>query len=486
MKLWPKKIRRNSRLFFLIFLIFIFGLFYSFLSLRRHARFDSFAYDLGIFDQTVWLYSQFKLPFNTIKGKLILADHFSPSLVLLSPLFWLWDDVRFLLIFQAFWLAFSAWPIFLLAKKKLSFWPGLAMSALYLSFFGFQHAINFDFHASVIAAGLAAWLLYFWEKNHWLVFSLLAVFFIGFKENLALSLVALGLVSFWKKPRRLAWLMIGFSLVYFLTVVKWVIPFFSGGTYEYQPKLPKSLFGYLQGLFWPKIKIETWLYSLAWFSFLPLLFPLSLIPVAIDLGQYFLAGAKYAGTWGLFMHYRASLAPFLAWGAIEGLAVLKKRVSFKYWWLIIILPALMIQYFRHLPLNRLFKAYFWQEKTWMKNNRQLISKVGKQASVVAQNNLVPHLSHRKKIYLLWPRKKEFLLEESPCGRKSCWWLFWSGQPEYLIVDLHPGQAITHLLVKTEVELSQAIENMERMAILNLLKSKGESRLYQIDYSSQKN
>ncbi len=460
---------KNKQVVFLIFLIVVFGLLYSLLSIRRHQRFDSFAYDLGIFDQTIWQYSQLKIPWNTLKGKHIFGDHFAPTLVLLAPLYWLWNDVHALLLFQAFWLAFSAYPVFLLAKrKKLPVLTSFFVTGLYLAFFGFQHALNFDFHASVVAAGLAPWLIYFWDKQDWLKFSLSAVLFVGLKENLALMILALGLVSLLRQQKK-GLLMIIASFTYFLLVTKSIIPLFSPIGYEYQPSLPQNLLGFFQGMFWPRVKLETWFYSLAWFSFLPLLAPQTLIPVLIDLAQHFLAGEKYAGTWGLFMHYRASLGPFLVWGTIEGLVFLKSKLKLFYLTFLIILPALFFQYYLHLPLNRLSKSYFWQEEEWMKNNQALLSVIKEKAPVVAQNNLVPHLAHRDEIYLAWPRKEN-----------DRWWLFWSGNPEYLIVDLHPGQAITHLLVNSEVELREAVENMENEGRINLVKSRGESRLYWIN------
>ena len=124
-----------------------------------------------------------------------------------------------------------------------------------------------------------------------------------------------------------------------------------------------------------------------------------------------------------------------------------------------------------MPLNRLAKRYYWQDEQWMKDNRVLLAQVPVRASVVAQNNLVAHLAHRREIYLLWPRQE-----------KDEWRLFWPGQPEYLVVDLHEGQAITHLLVNSEKELAEAVVNMEKEGKIELMEKVGEARLYQIRYN----
>ncbi|MCZ4121630.1 DUF2079 domain-containing protein [Streptomyces sp. H39-S7] len=66
-------------------------------------------FDLGIFDQAVREYAHFHLPRSAIKnyhhefppGFSLLGDHFSPILVLLAPLYWVWDDPRVLIGAQA-------------------------------------------------------------------------------------------------------------------------------------------------------------------------------------------------------------------------------------------------------------------------------------------------------------------------------------------------------------------------------------------------
>jgi uncharacterized membrane protein len=71
---------------------------YALISLFRHWRFGS-GYDLGIFDQAVWLMSRFEAPASTISGYAhIFGDHFSPVLILLAPLYWVAPAPETLLI----------------------------------------------------------------------------------------------------------------------------------------------------------------------------------------------------------------------------------------------------------------------------------------------------------------------------------------------------------------------------------------------------
>jgi len=268
-----KKVLRINFKYLVFFEIFFFFVCYSLLSVVRHQHFDSFAFDVGIYDQATWQYSRFKIPYNTIKGKLILADHFTPTLILLAPLYWLWNNILILFLFQAFWIAQSAYPIFLLAKeKKLSGFSSFVVSGLYLSFYGIQNAINFDFHEIMVAVGLLPWLLLFLERKNFKIFFLLFLPFLGCKENLAFFTFGLGIILFLKNFKA------GFSvclisLLYSLFVFKFFFPLFSPNGYEYQPDFSLNFFQIIQDLFSPFEKTKTWFYSLAWFSFLPIFSP---------------------------------------------------------------------------------------------------------------------------------------------------------------------------------------------------------------------
>src|SRR3972149_4609453 len=91
------------------------------------------------------------------------ADHFTPTLLLLSPLYWIWDNVVILLLFQAFFVSLGAYPIYLLALKKTkNKLISLTLAFSYLTFFGIQNAIAFDFHPIVLATTLLAYIFWFY------------------------------------------------------------------------------------------------------------------------------------------------------------------------------------------------------------------------------------------------------------------------------------------------------------------------------------
>src|SRR3989344_3357598 len=75
-----------------------------FVSLNRYWQYNVFYYDFGIFDSAIWSVSRFKPPIIdhlAVGGKWIFADHFNPSIFLLSPLYWLTDRQEMILVVQA-------------------------------------------------------------------------------------------------------------------------------------------------------------------------------------------------------------------------------------------------------------------------------------------------------------------------------------------------------------------------------------------------
>lgn len=98
--------------------------YFSWYTINRHNTLNSYAADLSLIDQPMW---------NTVRGpggfmeltwgdhqQPRLAEHFEPILIPLALLFFVWDDVRILLIAQSAALALGALPVFWIARKQLT------------------------------------------------------------------------------------------------------------------------------------------------------------------------------------------------------------------------------------------------------------------------------------------------------------------------------------------------------------------------------
>ncbi len=148
--------------------VILISMLYSLLGVLRHEHFQSGGFDLGIYDQAVWQYSRFEFPYNTIKERFILGDHLTLTLPLIAPLYYVWDNVIILLIFQSFFITFSALGIYKISRiRKHTPYISLLVSITFSLFYGIQTAVYFDFHPIVIAVGILVWLAFFFEAKKW-------------------------------------------------------------------------------------------------------------------------------------------------------------------------------------------------------------------------------------------------------------------------------------------------------------------------------
>lgn len=464
----------------IIYWIIILSVLYSLLSIIRHNNFQSGGFDLGLYDQTIWKYSQFISPYNTIKDRFILGDHLNLTLPLVAPLYYLWDNVRIILIFQAFWISFSTLAIYKLCRhRRFSPITSFNLSFIYSIFYGIQYAVFFDFHAIVIGVGLIAWFLYFFETGRKKLTIITIILMLLTQENMGIALLGIGIFYIFKKHyRKSSILFIFLGLVWSIISAK-IVAYFSPVGFQYFPSINLNPVNLFKELFDSEEKRQVWLYSFGWFSFFPFFSIGSLLAVALDLSQYFATGPEFSRMWSPFMHHRAILAPFLLLGMLDTMEFLRKKkinvqiVSF----LLLIIPIFM-QFYFHFPLNKLSKSDYWKRESWMQDNYDLFKIVPKKVSLATQQSLVPHLSHRKEIYLIYPRVHDF--DSNICGQRSCWWLDFGGKPKYLVTDLHSNQWVTQLL-ETNQNFESAINNMQKAGKIKLEKEINSAKLYIINY-----
>ena len=93
------------------------GLFAA-LMIAKHNAFHTFALDLAKFDQAIWNTLQGRFLFSTLQNQSILANHFSPLMALLAPLFLVWSNVRLLFVVQAVGLAVAGLFLYAIVRPK--------------------------------------------------------------------------------------------------------------------------------------------------------------------------------------------------------------------------------------------------------------------------------------------------------------------------------------------------------------------------------
>jgi uncharacterized membrane protein len=459
---------------------FFFFTLYTTLSIVRHLHYGSFGFDLGIADQIVWLYSRFKAPITTIQFYTftsLLTDHLEFIYILLAPFYWLYNSVITLLIIQAFFVSFSGIPIYLLAKRKnIDHWVSNSLLFSYLLFFGIQNAIWFDVHSLAFGASLLAWFIYFLDKGNakWTLLTLVLTFLC--KEDMALLTLLIGLIYFFYGNKKIASYIISISVIYLFVVFAVYFPYFTHDGYRYAGK--SGIFSDLKlsYLYDSANKINILFYSISWFGFLPILSPIFLIPAFGDISHYFIFGHLVSGAQVIFGHYQVALAPLLVLPTIVVIGR-SKILNNKYLVLYICILAIVFQYTLHLPLSYLTKSWFWQTPSSVKNINNIIRYIPENESVVSQNNITAHLSHRNDIFTLWPSKKTFP-HVTLCGKTVCNWFRWAGKPNYLVVDTGENWDIRHLLSNRD-DYINGLNNLEVSGIIRKYHQEGNATLYKI-------
>ncbi len=202
---------------------------------QLHAGMRTHRSDLGQIDQAVWNSSRGRLLQQTDNGFVAtrLTDHVEPILVLISPVFWLWDDVRALLLLQALAAALGVLPLYALALRLLAPTTGeagasgntavpgsppassqfaflradpaaevqplaFALGVAYLLAPQLQSALLTEFHAAPLAVPLILWALWAVDARRWGQFAAAALLTALVKEEMALLAAGLGAWAIWQ------------------------------------------------------------------------------------------------------------------------------------------------------------------------------------------------------------------------------------------------------------------------------------------------
>jgi len=220
--------------------------------------------------------------------------------------------------------------------------------------------------------------------------------FLLFKESSSLLAMGLHLYAFITIP---AWRKFVFSLsllgiFYSYLAVKVIIPFFSG-SYQYNIWFgldPRTL---LSQFFTPAIKTKTLFDSLASFSFAPIFTPWLWPTYFFHYAPRFLANAS--SRWDIGMHYNAEIAPIYAFSLMLLLSrFVKARRTALYSLAALIILQAFYQNFFHLkrPFALVYNPALYADAEKTLPVRQLLASLPDGPTIMAQNQLLPHLTHK--------------------------------------------------------------------------------------------
>ena len=169
-------------------------------SLNLLRRFLASTFDLVIFDQGIRGYAHLAAPVSIARGVsdgqgahfMLLADHWSPALALLAPLYWIHDSPATLLVAQGVLFALAIPPLWAYTRRQLG--PGAAyfVSVAYALSLPVMEAVIFDFHEVAFVPVLTAVMVERFDAGKRWHGVLAAVALLLVKEDMGLLVAGFG------------------------------------------------------------------------------------------------------------------------------------------------------------------------------------------------------------------------------------------------------------------------------------------------------
>ena len=385
---------------------------YATVAVRRHILLRTTGYDLGIFEQALRAYAELRAPVVPLRGAgfNLLGDHFHPLLAALAPLYRLWPSPLCLLVAQSALLAVAVVPLARWALRALGRRAAHVVAAGYGLSWGVASAAAFDFHEVALAVPLLAFSLEALGRRRWGRAVAWAAPLLLVKEDLGLTLAAVGGYIALKGPRRLGLATVAAGLIGAAVEIKLLLPAFNpGGGYAHGGNLADGYGSLLSTLahapldvLRPDIKAMTLIMVFAPSALLALRSPLALIAAPTLVWRMLSENGFH---WGTAFHYSAILMPVVFAGLIDALArwrapdrsggalpplAAARHVRASLATVLAVTFVLMPSF----PLAQLAQRATWRTTPHIEAAHELLDRIPDGATVAASNRLAPQLTSR--------------------------------------------------------------------------------------------
>lgn len=381
----------------------------------RHNRFGTFGFDLGIYDQGIWLTSRLHDPFMTVRGLNLYGHHFDAIFLLIAPFYWFGAGPIFLLVMQVLAQASGALAVYLLARDRFDGerWLAVAMAAVLLLNPTYEYLTWEFFHPDALA--IAPLLFAYWaaREKRWGWFAVAGTLAISCKEDVALALFMLGVLTWFRGDRRVGTVVAAISAAWFVFVTRVFIPAFNGiGPYydsffgEFGDGAGEVVRNVLTrpGQVWETVT-RTDRASYYWrmgapFAFIFLAAPESLLIGAPVLAVNVLTSVPYARD--LRYHYSSLLVAGVTVATVEAIARLGRRASARSFFVGVVLAASVATstMWGAAPWSADYDSGIWPLRRDARHELKVtaIDLIPGGAATSAIYSFVPHLTHRDRIY----------------------------------------------------------------------------------------
>ena len=412
---WAK--RRDPVRWALGAIIVVWSLIFIRLGYLRHVRFGTFGFDLGIYDQAIWLMSRFETPFITLRGLDFWGTHANPILLLFVPFYWLGAGPIFLLVAQVASQAAGAVAVYLLARDRFeSRWPAVAMAGVLLLHPTYQYLVWEFFHPDSLALGPLLFAYWAAATKRWRWFAVSAVLAVACKEDVALAVVVMGILIAVRGDRRIGVITSMAAAAWFMFSTRVIIPFANGiepfyDTFfgEFGSSASEVAVNVITDP-GKTIEVATRPTRMDYYRmmFAPVVFlPLAAIPTLLIgapmLGINVLSSFPYQQE--IRYHYAALVLAAIILATVEAIAVIGKTPTARAFLVGLVAATSLASTvaWGPSPISVKYRTGLWALTPDPRNEirETAMRMVPSQAPASVHYNFAPHMTHREKIYE-WP------------------------------------------------------------------------------------
>ncbi len=405
----------------------IYVLYFTTVSFLRYDNYYTGRFDLGNMAQTVW---------NSLHGRIFLltdpngtheisrlAFHADFILVLLAPIFAMWQNPEMLLFIQTLVVAAGAFFLYIISRDVLKNRNiALIFAFAYLLNPSVQRANIFDFHAVTLVTTFFFATYYFFLKKRYILFVIFAFLAALCKEQIWLIIALFGLLVFFHhKKRFIGAVLFIFSIGMFYYLLWYAIPQSLGSQHfalAYLSDYGDSPTKIIKGIILSPSKILQTIFEPTRLLYLNKLF----MPVGylIILCPFFLVFAgpdllidllsNNTQLHQIYYQYTATITPFVFLSALYGVLWLRKiktswfSLTQTHWNFLIGIYLLVFTFYSAYsfgPLPGSLEPNLDMFTRQLPNRAYIdtfLATIPKNASVAASNDLGSHLSLRENIY----------------------------------------------------------------------------------------
>ena len=367
---------------------------YAAVSFQQYHRMDSYIFDLGFFESVVRDYAHGRLPSLPVTDTTSAALHFSPALVVLAPVVLVWSSPLAILLAQAVAVAAGVVPLMRAAGRGALPW---VVAVSYGLAPGLGALIGFDFHEVALGVPVIALSMTAMLRGDHRAAVLWALPLILVKEDLGLTIIALGAVVFLRGSRRWGLVAMAFGAVAFLAIQWWVLPAINGDTGGFADKYAPSGAGDALRILTDGLhaKARTLLFLLVPTGLLALRSPMLLLVAAPTFAWRFLSDKHTY--WDPWYQYDAILVPIAVAAMIEGALLLHGRWREAGMTLAVAGTLVLVP---QQALSQVWNVDFWRTPPRVSAIDRALNRIPDGARVAASDDLGGRIALRTEIYLI--------------------------------------------------------------------------------------